>query len=118
MGTTASISKLNDDGSVSSIFCNFDGYLSWTGETLKKYYKTPGYVDKLLSHGDIRCLDKSIQLTKEITECNNIKYDKRTTYFVDWQDYENHGCREDYNYMYCDGEWTVKPYGDGNFNTF
>lgn len=59
MSTRSYISRLNDNGSVTGIYCHFDGYLDGVGMMLKNNYTTPEKLDDLLSLGDISCLGPS-----------------------------------------------------------
>jgi len=112
MSTYASISMLCQDGSVFTTAVKYDGYLSGVGQDLQKYYKTESYVEKLLSHGNIRCLGRSIGETEYFYE----EFDEQTVY-VDWIDYEAN-VDEQYNYMYCDGNWTVRRGNQRNFESY
>lgn len=58
MGTASSIGILNDDLSINSILCSFDGYLAGVGTLLFKYYNTPTIVKQLIELGDISSLNK------------------------------------------------------------
>jgi len=58
MATRSRIGKLNDDGTVTSIYCHYDGYPEWTGRILDRHWSTPDKVDKLLSLGSTSGLDE------------------------------------------------------------
>lgn len=60
MSTRASISRVNDDGTITSIYSHWDGYPSWVGKKLLDNYNKDDIVTKLLSLGDISSLDDSI----------------------------------------------------------
>lgn len=51
MGTRSRIGKVMPDGTVKSIYCHWDGYLSHNGRILLNYYSDPEKVDKLLALG-------------------------------------------------------------------
>jgi hypothetical protein len=60
MATRSTIAIENKDGSVSQVYCHWDGYLSGVGKTLIDHYTTPDQVCDLISHGDISSLGNTI----------------------------------------------------------
>lgn len=60
MGTRSTISIANHDGTVHSVYCNRDGYLSYNGAMLSQHYATRALVNVLISHGAISSLRKEI----------------------------------------------------------
>lgn len=56
MATRSTIAILNLDGSVNSIYCHNDGYLSNNGKILHLYYKDINKVKELISLGDMSSL--------------------------------------------------------------
>ena len=60
MATRSLIGKLNSDGTVTSIYCHWDGYPSHNGVLLQEYWNTPYKVDQLLALGDLSSLGKEI----------------------------------------------------------
>mgnify|MGYP006281310619 CR=1 FL=1 len=60
MSTRSRIARLNNDGSISSIYCHFDGYPAGVGRTLLDHYTTQERVNGLISLGDLSVLGKSI----------------------------------------------------------
>jgi hypothetical protein len=63
MATRSRIGIENQDGTVSSIYCHFDGYESGVGATLKEYYTTREKVQSLIDLGDISSLNETIEET-------------------------------------------------------
>jgi len=59
MSTRSMISK-SVPGGYKAVYCHFDGYPSGVGATLRKHYKNPTKINKLLSLGDLSILDKEI----------------------------------------------------------
>jgi len=51
---------LNSDGTVTRIYCHWDGYPSHNGVLLQEYWDTPHKVDQLLALGDLSSLGKEI----------------------------------------------------------
>lgn len=60
MGTRARIGILEPDGSVTSIYSHWDGYVSHHGPILRDHYKTEAKVRALMALGDISKLDVEI----------------------------------------------------------
>lgn len=60
MSTHSRIGMENPDGSVTSIYCNFDGYLNGVGRMLQLHYKDRSKVVELISVGNISCLESEI----------------------------------------------------------
>ena len=56
MSTRSVIGILNEDKTVNSVYCHFDGYPEHTGYFLKKFFDTKQKVENLISNGDISCL--------------------------------------------------------------
>jgi hypothetical protein len=61
MSTRSSIALLNEDGSVSQIYCHFDGYPEGVGLTLRQFYDTRDKVEALINLGNISSLKPSIE---------------------------------------------------------
>lgn len=60
MSTRCRIGKLNDDGTVTSIYCHFDGYPDRVGRILYEYYTSIEDTDSLIALGDISSLGKRV----------------------------------------------------------
>lgn len=60
MSTRSRIGIVKADGSVVSIYCHNDGYLSWVGDTLLKHYTDRAKVESLISLGDISSLHENV----------------------------------------------------------
>lgn len=56
MATRSFIGKLNHDGSITGVYCHWDGHPEGVGETLAKHYTNVQKVDQLLDLGDISSL--------------------------------------------------------------
>jgi hypothetical protein len=56
MATRSFIGKLNHDGSITGVYCHWDGYPEGVGETLAKHYTNVQKVDQLIDLGDISSL--------------------------------------------------------------
>lgn len=61
MSTRSRIGRRNPDGSVTSIYCHFDGYPAGVGATLARHYTDPAKIDALIVLGDISSLAPECQ---------------------------------------------------------
>lgn len=60
MSTRSRIGVLNQNGSITSIYCHHDGYLEGVGATLVQHYTDPTKVRALILLGDISSLEAEI----------------------------------------------------------
>jgi hypothetical protein len=63
MATRSRIAIENQDGTVTSIYCHFDGYIDGVGKTLQENYNTREKMEQLIALGDISSLGKTIEET-------------------------------------------------------
>src|SRR5574344_2066060 len=61
MSTRSYICKENEDGTITGSYCHCDGYLTYNGAMLIDHYNTQERVDKLLSLGNMSCLNPIIE---------------------------------------------------------
>lgn len=60
MATHSRIGIYNQDGTITSIYCHFDGYLTHNGRILVDHYKDEGEIRQLMALGDLSCLGPEI----------------------------------------------------------
>jgi len=60
MATRSLIGKLNEDGTITNIYCHFDGYPEHNGVILQEHYSTPFKVEQLLALGNLSVLGELI----------------------------------------------------------
>ena len=60
MSTPSLIGKLNPDGTVTSIYCHWDGHPWSTGNTLATHYTTEAKINALLALGNLSALNEEI----------------------------------------------------------
>ncbi len=65
MATRSRIGIQNQDGSVSSIYCHFDGYPEGVGTTLNEHYSNRQKLNMLINLGDISILGENIATMDE-----------------------------------------------------
>jgi len=79
MSTRSIIAKENEDGTISAVYCHWDGYPSWNGKILIENYTTAARVDNLLKHGSISSLAE--KCTKPKGHSFDSKVDGYTVYY-------------------------------------
>jgi hypothetical protein len=52
MSTRSRIAIENQNGSVTSVYCHFDGYISGVGAVLQKHYTNRSKVEQLIALGE------------------------------------------------------------------
>ena len=125
MATHSRIGMEQEDGSVKSIYCHFDGYPSHVGRILNESFKDHDKVKALVELGDISSLEVEIEPTgphsfaspqKGVTvayhrdrgEDHNSKKDRSVSSFFA-------SGNESFVYMLTqEGEWLVKSSGEDN----
>lgn len=123
MGTRSSIAIENEDGSVTSVYCHWDGYLSHNGVILLEAFSDRKKLANLLKKGDISSLGRKIGKKHTFDERPE---DTCTFYRRDRGERNVKAClyptrmawiegnRQEYNYLLTlDGEWLVSiQYGN------
>ena len=119
MGTRSTIAIQNEDGTVTGIYCHWDGYLSNNGRILEENYTTEEAVRELIALGDLSSLGETVGTKHDFDnaprgECNAYGRDRGET-GVDadtrnrWDDFD-----QEFNYLFVPGEgWRVRYYGGG-----
>jgi hypothetical protein len=108
MATRSRIAIENQDGTVTSIYCHWDGHIETNGERLSQNYTTTELVSGLVELGDISSLGESTEDTVAYArdrgeDLNQTTYDDVPTLFLD-------GFESGVEYVYCflkDGRWLV-----------
>lgn len=119
MSTRSLIGILNSDGTVSYIYCHWDGYVEHVGKILIKHYKTEDRIRELLALGDLSSLherlseeDKEagcdakicVSYSRDYGEVNAAPYTVKTVYDYAVSAASCFGV--DYVYLFQDGGWT------------
>ena len=66
MATRSRIAIENEDGTVTSIYCHFDGYPEYAGSVLQEHYTDPEKVKKLIALGDISTLYPEVDIPEGV----------------------------------------------------
>jgi len=124
MSTRSVIGIMNDDKTVDSVYCHFDGYPEHTGYFLKKFFDTTEKVQNLISNGDISSLLSSQNWDRETHPKINRKQVLKTLYYFDrpekWEnikpqkhnnvlDFLKRDCSDEFKYLFL-------PSGNWNYN--
>jgi hypothetical protein len=112
MATRNRIAIENQDGSVTSVYCHWDGHIKTNGVILNNNYATTDKVEELIALGDLSSLDKTLE--KTISYHRNNGEDFNQTPFSDVEELFEDGFRSGVEYIYCftkDGIWLVNGYG-------
>ena len=125
MSTNSTISIENQDGSIKSIYCHWDGYTEHNGKILQKNYTTSEKIEELLNLGSLSFLGESTEKPVGHTFDNPVKgyciaygrdrgtdgYDA-VTYKTIKEMIEKAG--QSYNYLFKNDCWFVQS-GYGSF---
>ena len=134
MATRSTIALEFADGSVSQVYCHWDGYLDHNGRILENHYSDPFKLQKLIDEGDLSSLGDEIGEKHSFDWYNNDvaqyeRYGKSglwctfyrrdraeervdARHFKDFEEYVKKGQREEYDYILRkDGKWYFRSYG-------
>jgi len=121
MSTRSTITLSTPEG-YQSIYCHNDGYLSHNGAILKEFYDTEDKVKELIKLGSLSSLEKNLA-PEEDQEHNfhNRVDDVTVAYHRDRGEdlaialydtlEEVYADKEDYNYVFVDGQWWLLKEG-------
>jgi len=117
MATRSTIAIQNQDGTVTAIYCHWDGYPSHNGRILQENYTTEAQVRELLALGDLSSLGETIGEKVDFDDYDSHKgqcvaYGRdRGESGVDQVIYRNYKSveKQAYNYLFDpeNGKWQV-----------
>ena len=70
MSTRSRIAVKFNDGSVKSVYCHHDGYLSYVGKTLLDFHNSQSLAELIVKYGDMSSLG---QITEPLTEFHSFE---------------------------------------------
>ena len=105
MGTRSTIALEFADGSVSQVYCHWDGYLSNNGEILRDSYTDPFKVARLLEGGDMSSLSDTVEGCEFYTKRGESIEDTCARRYQNVSEYFNECQQEEYDYI-------LRPVGD------
>jgi hypothetical protein len=118
MATRSRIAVLQKDGTVKSIYCHFDGYLSGVGAELLHHYNDYEKANALMALGNLSSVGEHLQpnpasphnfecsqkgVTSAYHRDRGEDFDQDT--HKDLPDYLENGDFEEYNYLFVGGKW-------------
>ena len=120
MATRSNIGILNEDGTVTYIYCHWDGYIEHNGKILSEHYTTEGKVRMMIGLGALSVLGENIgekqDFDDRIKGCclayGRDRGDSNThAHIIPYADYTKDNFQE-YVYLFTPGEgWKVRQYG-------
>jgi len=127
MSTRSRIGMVQPNGTIRSIYCHSDGYLSWNGATLFHHYTTPAKVKALIALGDISFLQINLAPPKGVKHTFDSPAPGVTKAYM--RDRGEKDCEaqissgietflaidngQEYSYLFENGKWSVwEKYGD------
>jgi hypothetical protein len=115
MATRSTISLVHKNGSVSSIYCHFDGYVeNGVGQTLFEHYNDYEKIVQLMELGSLSYLDGEIGVQQDFNNpqpgmCLAYHRDRgdimRNETYLDISVWLKNHYAEEYNYIWIEGEW-------------
>jgi hypothetical protein len=126
MATRSTIAIQNEDGTVTSVYCHWDGYPAHNGRILQQHYTDAQAVTELLSHGNMSELGERISPTVGSGHTFENGEPGTTVYYgrdrgeddVAPQTFPNaqawreaYGQEYDYLYVASEGAWYVGKHG-------
>jgi len=99
MATRSTIAIEFADGTVSQVYCHWDGYLDNNGEMLNKHYMDPFKVRDLIDLGDFSSLRETVEETKEGAYHFSRGEDFTVRRYTDVVDYFEECQQEEYDYI-------------------
>jgi hypothetical protein len=97
MATRSTISVEHLDGTVTTMYCHYDGYLEHTGKILQKHYRDRETVERLVQYGGALV---EVPENPEDAELLNNEVQK----YEDIDEYRLMFDKEEYNYIYTIGD--------------
>ena len=94
MSTNSTIAVQNLDGTVTAVYCHWDGYLSHNGRILIDHYNSLEMAERLVDKGNISQLGDTIDTTKFFQE--------HETVYADLDEYLSTGSFQECNYLWTE----------------
>jgi hypothetical protein len=119
MATRSAIGVANGNGSVTAIYCHWDGYIEGVGQTLVQHYNDVYHASELLDMGNASSLDDN--LYSSVFYCrdrNEDEFDTQAQFFssvgefLDY--YSQSGC--EYFYLFTNDQWQCSRNDEMGFN--
>ena len=129
MATRSNIGIVNDNGSVTGIYCHWDGYPENNGKILLKHYTDSEKIKQLMYLGDLSSLNEKLDTDlphsfKKPVEGVCVAYGRdrgetgvESRVFKNISDFQKFADRTgaDYQYLFNNGKWQYRNY-DSTWN--
>ena len=118
MGTRSTIAIQNANGTVTGIYCHWDGYIEHNGKILAENYTTEAKVRELIALGDLSSLGRTVGYSRQNFDdpvkgtCVAYGRDRNET-GVDAVTFDSHAelvdqIGQEYDYLFATGQgWSV-----------
>jgi hypothetical protein len=119
MATPSTIAVQHNDGTISQIYCHWNGYITGNGIMLQENYRELTDVEKLVRLGDLSQLEETIEPAGEHSfddpmpdVCVYYGRDRGETnveprVYRNFGHYEKSAMQEEFNYLFKDNRWYV-----------
>lgn len=133
MSTNSSITILTQGpiaDEYKSVYCHYDGYLSYNGAILNEHYNTAEKVEELISHGDMSILGEKIDPDPSREHSFDKRQDDVCVFYhrdrgEKWESvkplevFSEKECyiknEQEYNYLFKDGKWYWRQWCEGEW---
>ena len=108
MSTRSEIAVEYSDGSIKSIYCHSDGYLSYNGVILNENYDTLELANSIIEQGDCSILKQTIDESRFYNTWRNENTKAKT--FTNEYAFMSHFANDifaEYIYLFKNGKWLV-----------
>src|ERR1700760_171850 len=123
MGTRRTVSVMQPDKTIKTIYCHWDGYMTGVGAALFSHYNTEGLANELIELGDCSVISDTTSIKPP--EGSNHTYDEpidgvvvayhrdrgeeyqKPRIFQSVKGLVNSQMAEGYNYLFKEGKWFV-----------
>jgi hypothetical protein len=111
MATRSTIAVQHTDGTISQIYCHWDGYLEHNGKILLTHYSTLEQVENLVQHGDMSVLDVTTKWSTYYHRDREEEWEQvKPKLFNNLSEYRNQLNQEEFNYIFKNGRWYYKEW--------
>lgn len=107
MATRSTIAVQHTDGTVSQIYCHWDGYLKHNGCLLVNNYNNLELAKELVSLGDMSTLGADISDSVFYARDRGETFGTAPSLFASYEEYSKDYSNQEYNYVFKDGQWFV-----------
>ena len=129
MATRSNIGIVNQDGSITSIYCHYDSYPEYVGKILLNHYNDVGIINKLMELGDLSSLGENLYAVGHTwaapIEGVCVAYGRdrgekgvESRVFKSIEQYNRNADNSgvDYQYLYEDGKWMYRSTYKGGWS--